>query len=288
MVFSTFDKMAQMPIYKNLKVTLLLLSLIISLQHLRGQGAPACPSIKAGTHTTVCQGACVTLTSTLVTNNQTTSYNVAAIPYAPYSFTGTQVLNGTDDLWAQVTPIGFNFCYFGNSYSQMVIGSNGEITFDVTQAGITNGWSITTAMPNLVDMPGNTICAAFRDIDPSQGGDIYYQTVGSSPCRALVVSWVNVPLFDVSTACPGTSNSTFQVVLYENTNYIDVYIQNSSACTGWNSGYGIVGIQDITGTIATVPPGRNFPTAWTATNEAWRFSPVRLPTRSRGVIPAVF
>jgi trimeric autotransporter adhesin len=242
------------------------------------QGAPACPAINAGTYTTVCQGACVQLTSTLVTNNQTTTYSVAAIPYAPYPFVGTQVLNGTDDLWSNVSPIGFDFCYFGTAYNQMVIGSNGQITFDATQAGGYNNWQITAALPNVIDMPGNTICGAFRDIDPSMGGDIYYQTVGSSPCRALVISWVNVPLFDVTFSCPGTSNSTFQIVLYENTNYIDVYIQNSSTCSGWTSGYGEIGIQDQTGTVAVVPPGRNFPATWTGVNEAWRFSPTGPPS----------
>ncbi len=241
------------------------------------QGAPACPTINAGTYTNVCQGACVPLTSTVVTSNQTTSYNVGPIPYAPYGFVGTPVLNGTDDLWSAVSPIGFNFCYYGTSYSQMVIGSNGQITFDLTQANGYNGWSITMPLPNTIDLPGNTICGAFRDIDPSVGGDIYYQTVGTSPCRALVISWVNVPLFNTSCAS-SFSNSTFQIVLYENTNYIDVYIQNSSSCNGWNSGYGEIGIQDPTGTTAVVPPGRNFPNPWTAVNEAWRFSPAGAPS----------
>jgi len=254
------------------------LGFILISAGLFSQGAPACPTINAGTYTAVCQGACVPLTSTLVTNNQTTSYGVAAIPYAPYGFVGTAVLNGTDDLWSAASPIGFNFCYYGNNYTQMVIGSNGQITFDLTQAGGYNGWAITAALPNNIDLPGNTICGAFRDIDPSMGGDIYYQTVGSAPCRALVISWVNVPLFNVSTACNGTSNSTFQIVLYENTNYIDVYIQNSSACMGWNSGYGIIGIQDAGPTAAVCPPARNFPGTWTAVNEAWRFSPAGAPS----------
>ena len=248
-----------------------------ALSDLFSQGAPACPLINTS-GASICQGSCAPLTANVVTNNQTTSYNVAAIPYAPYPFTGTQVLNGMDDLWAGVTPIGFNFCYFGTSYSQIVIGSNGEITFDVTQANAYNGWSITAALPNITDLPANTICGAFRDIDPSLGGSIYYQTVGSSPCRALVISWDQVPLFDAATTCSGFPNSTFQIVLYENTNYIDVYIQDSPSCTGWNSGYGEIGIQDAAGAVAVVPPARNFPGTWTATNEAWRFSPSGAPS----------
>jgi hypothetical protein len=68
------------------------------------------------------------------------------------------------------------------------------------------------------------------------------------------------------------------IVLYENTNVIEVYIQeknidNFGAGT-WNNGNAIVGVQDPTGTIATVAPNRNGLDAnWTAINEAWRFVP---------------
>lgn len=122
-------------------------------------------------------------------------------------------------------------------------------------------------------MPGNTICASFRDIDPTSSGNIYFAYYGTAPCRALVISWDNIPMFSNPGSCTGVPNSSFQLVLYETTNFIDVYVQNSSACPGWNSGYGILGIQDQTGTTAYFPAGRNYPTAWTAVNEAWRFVP---------------
>ncbi len=245
-----------------------------------GQGAPACPSVEAGPDVTTCSGQCSTLSATLVTNNQTTSYSVAAIPYIPFSYTtGTAILVATDDVWSPVENIGFNFCFFGTSYSKFVIGANGHVTFNLAKAfPTTDNYQVTTPLPSTADMPANTINAVFRDIDPALGGAIYYKMYGSAPCRAMVVSWDNVPLFDKgSGTCDGTPNSTFQLVFYENTNFIDVYIGNSFSCAAWENGKGIVGLMNSTATTAVCPPGRNC-TAFTTTNEAWRFTPTGAPS----------
>ena len=254
---------------------LLLFCLLFSLLN-KGfsQGAPACPQVTT-TGATICQGQTATLTSTLVTNNQTTSYNVISIPYSPYAFTGgTGVSVGTDDVWSPVVNLGFNFCFFGNTFSSVIIGSNGVITFNTGSAGSGSGYYINAGLPTTANSntPGNSICGVFRDIDPTSSGTVKYYLTGTSPCRALVVYFKNVPLFGTEYEGCTTAASTFQMVLYENTNYIDVYVQNSSACTAWNSGYGIIGIQNATSTTAVCPPGRNMG-AWSAINEAWRFVP---------------
>jgi len=254
--------------------------MFLPLCRLFGQGAPACPSISAGSPVSICNGSCTTLNATIVSNNQTTGYTVSSIPYVPYPGTGSSILVGADDVWSSVVNLGFNFCYFGNHYNQAVLGDNGQLTFDLTQANGYDNWQLTTALPNTVDLPANTICAAFRDIDQGLGGNSYIETLGSAPCRALVMSWVNVPLYANGAGlgyCDGTPLSTFQLVLYENTNYIDVYIANSFSCAGWNGGNGIIGLLDGTGTVSVSPPGRNL-TAWSVTNEAWRFSPSGAPS----------
>src|SRR6201988_3482069 len=259
-----------------MKKTLLFIFACLSLKGF-SQGAPACPNISTVSSQTICQGSSATLTSTLVTNYSTTSYSVSSIPYSPLPYTGTPILVSTDDEWSPTQGLLFPFCYFGNTYSSCVVGANGHITFDLTQANGYDGYSITTALPSTNDMPANTINAAFRDIDPALGGQIYYQTGGSSPCRYVVISWVNVPLFangDGIGDCDGTPNSTFQLVLYENTNFIDVYIQNSYACSDWNGALGIIGLLSPSGTAAVCPPGRNMTTfSVNGTPEAWRFTP---------------
>ncbi len=240
------------------------------------QGAPFCPSIVAsGPPSPVCLAGCSTLTANVVPVNSTTNYSIQAIPYVPYAYTGgTPVSVGTDDIWSTVINLPYKFCYFGNTYTQCIIGSNGQICFNLGTAGGYDGWPVTTALPSLVDMPGNTICAAFRDIDPSFGGTVGYYFTGTAPCRALVIYWANIPLY----SC-GPPNSTFEAVLYENTNYIDIYLQSSSnSCVSWQQGKGIIGIQNAPATVAYCPPARNFPSNWTATNEAWRFVPTGIPS----------
>jgi len=263
-----------------MKKKILILCLLVSRSvGILAQGAPACPSIDAGTTQTICKGSCVTLNALVVSNNRTTSYSVRSIPYAPYPYAGSPILVGADDVWSSTVNLGFNFCYFGNYYDKAVLGDNGELTFDLTNSGGYNNYSISSALPNTTDLPGNTICANFRDMDQGLGGHSYIETLGTAPCRALVMSWVNVPLFEKGNGtCDGTPNSNVQVVLYENTNYIDVYLGKSYSCSQWNGGAGIIGIQNQTGSVAVVPPNRNYPTTWTATNEAWRFSPTGAPS----------
>lgn len=243
-----------------------------------GQAAPYCPTINSqvgtGPSTTICQGNCVNLTASVVPVNQTSSYSVTTIPYVPFSYnTGTSIIANQDDIYSSVLNLGFPFCFYGNTFTQGVVGSNGQLTFSLGLAGGSNGWSISTPIPSLADMPGNTICAAFRDIDPTSSGNIYFATYGTAPCRSFVISWNNVPMFSNPGSCSGIANSTFQLVLHETTNFIDIFIQNSTACPGWNQGRGIIGIQNANATLASFPAGRNSPTQWTALNEAWRFVP---------------
>lgn len=255
---------------------------------------PACPAVSINpNNVNICSG-CTTLTATVQGTVASTSYSVNSILYAPFSYSGgTSVLVNMDDDWSDSITLPFCFQFFGNTYNKALIGANGELTFDLTQTSCgTDPYRITSALPfaggctSFTDVPGNTICAVFRDVDPSLGGSIDYYITGTAPCRALVVNWVDIPLYDKGVGiCDSTPNSTFQLVLYENTNYIDVYIQNSYACDTlnvgasqqWNGGYGIVGIQNQSATVAVCPPNRNYPITWTANNEAWRFTPTGAP-----------
>ena len=238
--------------------------------------SPGCPQIMP-VGGSICQGQCANLNATAITNKQTTSYAVSAISYAPFPYSGgTGVSVGTDDVWSPVVNLGFNFCFYGTSYSQVILGSNGQICFNTASAGGYDSYPVTTAgaLPSTANTPGNTI-NVFRDIDPSvSGSNVSYYIAGSAPCRYLVFYFSNVALY----SC-GTPRSTFQMVLYENTNYIDIYIANSSGTCSWQNGYGIVGIQNAAATSAVVAPGRNANSgAWTATNEAWRFTPTGAPS----------
>lgn len=235
-----------------------------------GQSVSLCPFVNAGADVTICNGQCTKLVADGYSNNATNTYALVPIAYTPFSFTGTQILNSIDDQWSAKTNIGFSFNYFGINYNKFIVGSNGQISFDTSKANLSEPWIISNPIPNVANGK-TTISACYRDINPATGGTIKYQLIGTAPCRALVVSWINIPLF--STGCDSLTASTFQAVLYETSNKIEVYVQNSSSCINWNGGYGIIGVQDSSGTIGVSTPPRNYPAAWSAINEAWRFTP---------------
>ncbi|HET6992086.1 MAG TPA: T9SS type A sorting domain-containing protein, partial [Bacteroidia bacterium] len=96
--------------------------------------------------------------------------------------------------------------------------------------------------------------------------------LGTAPNRRFVVSWFQVPYY----SCWSTL-ITAQVKLYESTNCIEILMGDRQLCAGWNGGYGIEGIQDAIGSSALAVAGRNYPTAWTATNDAYQISPTCAP-----------
>lgn len=195
--------------------------------------------------------------------NQTTSYSVAPIAYATQTNTGTQLFM-TDDSQQGPLQIGFNFCFYGQTYSQFIVGSNGWIAFSSPQS---TAFTSNTIPSTALAVPRNCIMGPWQDWHPGLGGQIRYQTSGVAPCRKLTVSWTNMPMF----SCTGNQGN-FHIVIYESTNYIENYIQNKPACLTWQSGTAVQGIHNVTGTAAVTVPGRNS-TAWTATNDAYRYTP---------------
>jgi hypothetical protein len=259
---------------KSLQVLLLV---ILTQQVSVSQTCPT-SSISAGSNTTICRGNCASLAATIATLNTTSNYSVASIPYTPFPFgVGTTAIPNVDDVWSAAIPIGFNFCYFGNTFTQLLIGSNGEITFNTAVASGGENYTVNNILPNLTEHQPNTICGAYRDIDPSVGigSNVTYTTGGVAPCRRFIANWTTVPLYGAG--C-NSITTTFQIVLYEKSNIIDINIQSSAACLAWQNGRGLVGIQNALGNIAVAPPGRNVLTPWTATNESWRFTPTGAPT----------
>jgi PKD repeat protein len=193
----------------------------------------------------------------------TESYSFETIPYAPETYAGTQVFL-SDDAVSGVLPIGFSFCFLGNTYTQFYIGSNGWISFSPG-----NSSSYTSAIiPNTAaNVPKNCIMGPWQDWHPGIGGQVLYQTLGTAPNRRLVVSWFNVPMF----SCTGNLGN-FQIVCHETTGVIENHLTTKPNCLAWAGGTGTQGVHDQTGTIAFVAPGRNS-TQWTTSNESTRFVP---------------
>ena len=240
-------------------------------------------SVCVGVDATVCLGQTVTINDCgnlggASAGGSGAPYTISTIPYTPDPYTaGTQVTL-SDDSQTGLLNIGFNFCYYGNTYSQFIIGANNFITFS---AGGSATW-VTTPIPNPGTVPKNAIMGPWQDINPGVGGTVRYQVYGVAPFRRLVVSWNNIPMF----SCTGQLY-TSQIVIYETTNIIETFIQNKSICSTWNSGNAVHGLHNINGTSAVTVTGRNN-TQWTATNEGLRFNPGALGVEWASTTGATF
>jgi gliding motility-associated-like protein len=195
--------------------------------------------------------------------NQTTNYGVTNIPYVPQTNTGTSLFM-SDDSQQGPFNIGFTFCFFGQTYTQFYVGSNGWISFSPAQP---TTFTSATIPSNAFTIPQNCIMGPWQDWHPGVGGQIRYQVQGTAPCRKLVVSWINVPMF----SCTNLTG-TFHIVIYESTNIIENHIQNKPNCLAWAGGTAVQGLHNNGGTFAVPVPGRNS-TQWTANNDARRYTP---------------
>lgn len=201
--------------------------------------------------TSVCNGQPITLIAVTTGVTSSPTFTSVSVP--------------SDDTHSQILDIGFPFEFFGNTYTQCVASSNGYITFDLSQANAYSPWGINNPSPT-PGVPDNSIMFPWQDINPGAGSG----GTNAADCGdgTFVVDYVDIAMFSCTNL-----NFTMQVVLYQGSNIIDTYISEKPLCTTWNGGAAIHGLENATGTQSVIVPGRNFPTQWTATNDAVRFTP---------------
>ncbi len=227
-----------------------------------------------------CGSGCVNITAKVPHIKQTNSYVITNPAYIPFAYTTptgnipTEIY--IDDRWSNTINPGFSFCYYGNNFSSLIMGSNSALSFDISRANTGSGYSIsstTGAIPNTAYAP-NMIFGPYHDIDPSLSSPnkkIEWRVEGTAPNRRFIASYNDMPYFGSSCTTP---RATHQMVLYEGTGIVEVYIKDKPFCTGWNSGLTILGMQDGTRTNAIAAPGKNA-TVWgaNAMDSCWRFIP---------------
>jgi gliding motility-associated-like protein len=271
---------------RNFFSIFLLSFLILTTYDASAQG-PGSLFVDAGPDVTIpCgTGGCIDITALFLETFETIddTYTIDPVIYVPpFPFNGlANSLNpDIDDAWSIVETLPFDFCYFQNIETQFQVGSNGVIRFDVDAGDTSNGWSFTENLPNNSNptLGEANVFTPGHDIDPSVSTteEIGYEVLGTFPNRVLVVAYFEVPMF--SGACNNLL-ATQMVVFYEFSNVIEIYMQDKPSCPTWNDGNAALGIQNNDGDIAFVPAGRNTSDSpWTATEEAWRFTPAGTAT----------
>jgi len=167
------------------------------------------------------------------------SYTIYPVTYNPLGTNGTSVTLYDD---SNVGPfnIGFNFKFFGITYSQFRICTNGFITF-----GDPSGRYSPGSFPD-ASSPNGVIATYWTDLYPSSGYYCRYRTEGSAPNRKLVVTW-HVTYYSNKSAW-----TDIQCVLFEGTNKIHLTIMSQGKTQTATQG-----VENTTGTAAFTPTGRN-------------------------------
>ncbi|MEI7771441.1 MAG: S8 family serine peptidase [Chloroflexales bacterium] len=96
----------------------------------------------------------------------------------------------TDDGVSDPITIGFDFRFFGQSYTTVVLGANGVLSFSPIAGAVTNYISGCLPAP---ETPNAALIPLRIDLDPSQAGA---RVSYAHTAAGFLVSWENVPLFD--------------------------------------------------------------------------------------------
>lgn len=229
----------------------------------------------------------IKLTASYPDLKTTTDYTVENIVYNPTGLytDGTPVPFAGDDVWSSNLPIGFTFCFYGNNYTSVNVGDNGIVRFGYNSSipeGSFSSITNTTPNPSLVR---NAIFGGFQDhilapvgfgcSNSEFCGSVSYLTTGMAPFRKFIVNFNELNHFN----CSGFNdrNSTFQIILYETTNAIEVNVKEKPLTCNGNisangNGNSLIGLNNSNGTLGIAPPGRNTG-VWSVTDESYRFNP---------------
>ena len=155
----------------------------------------------------------------------------------------------TDDSVSSTQSLPFPVTFYGLSYSNLWISSNGLLGFlgssDLAQYQ-------NSTIPSRVK-PDGLICAMWDDLVPSaSSASVRFGVSGTAPNRSIVVSWINVPVYQRGGLWQ--ARYTMQVVLPETGKTIRVnYL---SVGTGLTSGLGISGTVGVESDLGVI--GRQF------------------------------
>ncbi|HEX2683557.1 MAG TPA: hypothetical protein VHL77_06475, partial [Ferruginibacter sp.] len=268
-----------------MKKHLLLSTLLICIVSLK-LSAQACFNVAAGNDTTIsCLQSCLDLKARIPDVRTTDDYQVIPIPYQPFPFTNPGGIEVDplylDDRFSPAITLPFTFCFYGQNYTSCTVGTNGIVSFDISNATLENGYVLPDPIPSASGTQGTTmyypratIMGPYHDIDPSTatpqqpGRKMEYIIVGTAPCRKFILNFYKIPYY----AC-GAEIVTQQMVLYEGTGIIDIFLKDKPVpCASTITHTAILGIQNWNRDMAVAVPGRNN-TIWSATNEGWRFVP---------------
>ncbi len=161
--------------------------------------------------------------------------------------TPTEVAVTGDDEVSDPIPIGFDFTYFGATYDQILVGTDGFLMLAPNEL-FPAEYQFADAIPD-VHWPNAVVAGYWADLNQDDGGQIVWGLQGEAPERELVVEWSGVPHFESD----GAIAVTMQIVLRENGSAIEVHCQDCPSDGEAHS----QGIEDQLGLFGAALNGRS-------------------------------
>ena len=158
---------------------------------------------------------------------------------AAFSYEAAATALGQGDTDYDVVSLGFSFGFYGQTFNQVTITDNGVIHFDGAIALSGENTSLPTGSAKL-------IAPFWDDLQPNNGGDVYYGTSGVSPDRVFIAEWRDVPHSATYSPYYTAGDCTVEVKLFEadggiEFHYQDVQFGDASYDLGASA---TIGIQD--------------------------------------------
>lgn len=146
---------------------------------------------------------------------------------------------GIDDAFTNPFTLPFTFQYGCSNKTQIIVSSNGWLTFNMGCIGSDPGNQLAGNATQIANSERPIIAPLWDDLDVSgSGGQVSAQLSGVSPNRILTIEWKRM-MWRLSALGPVIS---FQVKLYETSNIIDfVYLQEASAVSAGSASAGLTG-----------------------------------------------
>jgi len=162
---------------------------------------------------------------------------------------GTQVAGLGDDNTAGPFPIGFDLPYYWYRVDEVIVGSNGYITFGDKAANASEFKPVPSPQ-----RPNNQLAALLSDLDPSVGGSVWYWSNGAD---SFIVEYDSIAFWSTG------GNNTFQIILTKADSSITFQYKEQSGApyNGWAATSNQTGIENVSGQIGlnylsgTTPPG---------------------------------
>jgi hypothetical protein len=157
------------------------------------------------------------------------------------SSTGTAVVLDDDDFTDPISfPQGFSFVFYGVSYTDFYIQSNGLISFFENSANRDVIDEVNECLLPTAGVPENFIALMWDDLDPSYDGAVFYQ-VFTQNCpyqdyqgQCVVIQFQNIQLYGAIDTGDDEPASTFEAILFDN-NHIVVQFNSSDLGTNWGN-----------------------------------------------------